>query len=89
LSVELSKLSRKWTDYFIRIINDDKNKGYFPLDKDEIRLALSLWSSLEGFLYMKDYGVFDKYDVNLESLVEEHINHLICGIQQYKEGGKP
>ncbi|MCF8069096.1 MAG: TetR/AcrR family transcriptional regulator [Desulfobacterales bacterium] len=85
LSEELSELGSQTTYYITRIIIDGKKEGFFPPDKDDVRLALSLWSSLEGFLYMNDYGIFDKYDIDFEELVKDHINYFICGIQQYKE----
>ncbi|MCF8069214.1 MAG: TetR/AcrR family transcriptional regulator [Desulfobacterales bacterium] len=77
-----ARLDAEWYNILTSIFRDGIKAGELDPNLDTMVATYSLFSTMEGLSYYKDYGYFDKSDYTLDQLIEKHLSYLINGIRK-------
>ncbi|MCF8069879.1 MAG: TetR/AcrR family transcriptional regulator [Desulfobacterales bacterium] len=81
LSEELSNLLSRVLDYTNLIITDGIKNGDLPETVNSKQYALTLWATVEGFLYLNGYGIVDHKKLKVKNLVNDFLESFYRGHQ--------
>ena len=77
LSEELDYLLRRIGDFFKLIITDGIKNGDLLETVNPDQYALTLWATVEGFLYLDMYGTIDHYKFKVKNLVNDFLDSFV------------
>jgi len=80
LKMHTVRLDAEWYDILTSIFRDGIKAGELDPNLDTMVATYSLFSTMEGLSYYKDYGYFDKSEYTLDQLIEKHLSYLVNGI---------
>ena len=74
---ELDSLLRGIGEFSIPIITDGIKNGDLPETVDTEQYMLTLWATVEGFLYLDLYGIIDHHRFKVKNLVNDFLSSYI------------
>jgi len=81
LSEELNNLLSRVQAFINLIITDGIKNGDLPETVNSNQYSLTLWATVEGFLYLDDYGMVDHKKLKVKNLVNDFLERFYRGHQ--------